>query len=100
MAQNAQLHAPPIPPPGPRPVDKVTMIGERSSAPPPRPNPPANSFDPPPPYTTDLQSNTKFTGDVGWDTSYLQSSTTNLNEPFKSSANPSASDKPPYNPFQ
>jgi len=99
MARNAQQQTAGIPS---RPVttDKVTIIGERS-APPPRPPNPSGLTGPPPPYT-DLQS----TNNVGWDTSYLQSSTTSLNDPYKSSPNPAASVNPvpnpstPFNPFQ
>ena len=97
MARNAQTFAPAYPAPS-----DVTVV---KSAPPPRPQAPWEREAPPPAYT-DLQGNT-VTGRVGWDTSYLQSSTTELNagDPYRNtSPNPASSDKPipnqPYNPFQ
>lgn len=104
MARNATAQTPAPTFPARPATDKVTIIGERSSAPPPRPPNPSGLTGPPPSYTaTDLQNNSS---NVGWDTSYLQSSTTNLNDPYKNSPNPAASANPvpnpatPYNPFQ
>ncbi|CAG7725910.1 unnamed protein product [Allacma fusca] len=99
MAANASQHAPTsYNPPAP---SKVTVTNERNFAPPPRPVAP--TFENPPPPYTDLQSS-NISGTMGWDTSYLQSSTSNLaTEPYRNSSNPASSDKPvtPYNnPFQ
>ena len=97
MARNAQTFAPAYPAPS-----DVTVV--KTSAPS-RPQAPWEREAPPPAYT-DLQSNT-VTGRVGWDTSYLQSSTADLSagDPYRNtSSNPASSDKPipnqPYNPFQ
>jgi len=101
MARNAQTVVPTYPNPSQSQLDKVTVVKTA----PLRPQAPWEREAPPPAYT-DLQSNS-VTGRIGWDTSYLQSSTTDVssNDPYRNSTpNPASSDKPipnqPYNPFQ
>jgi len=93
MARNAQVHAPNM---GPTQPVKVTVINDRNSVPPPKPPPPSYSDSySPGPYTFEPQRNNMSGGhNLGWDTSYLQSSTTDLQAPSNGSTKPTDTANP------